>query len=357
MTPNFRTALALLLAFFATSSALAQSPAPVPPQQFFDLGDFKLENQSVIRGCQLGYRTVGELDATRSNAILFPTWHTGASEEVLEMLGADAMFDPKGYFVIIVDSIGNGVSCAPSNSTTQHGVDFPAFSIRDMVQSEQRLLSEKFALQHVHAVVGFSMGGAQALQWMVSHPVFMDVVISVSATPRQTSYDLLFWRTEEKAMLEAPEYAGGHYTKNPKLPLFQLIFSMNARSPAFRVKHTDRAAFEKFFADTAGEPEPGTADANNSLWQIRALMGQDIGEPDGPGRSLEKAAKKVKARVLIVQGSQDHLVNPAPGLAFAKLIHATPLLLDNDCGHFAMLCDMAKVHAAVQEALGKVPAN
>src|SRR3569623_568660 len=119
---------------------------------------------------------------------------------------------------------------------------------------------------------------------------------------------------------------------------------MNARSPSFRVAHTDRAAFEKFFADTAGEPEEGTADANDSLRQIRALMGQDIGDP-------AQAAKKVKARALIVQGAQDHLVNPVPGLEFAKLIHARTLLLESDCGHFAMLCEMDKVHRAVEDAL------
>src|SRR3569623_716811 len=106
---------------------------------------------------------------------------------------------------------------------------------------------------------------------------------------------------------------------------------MNARSPSFRVAHTDRAAFEKFFADTAGEPEEGTADANDSLWQIRALLGQDIGAP--------------------AQGAQDHLVNPVPGLEFAKLIHARTLLLESDCGHFAMLCEMDKVHRAVEDAL------
>src|SRR3569623_953351 len=262
MLPLQRLVLALLSAALAAPAAGAQSSASVPPQQFFELGDFKLENQSVIHDCRLGYRTVGELDAARSNAILFPTWHTGTSEEALDMLGPNGMFDPKPYFVILVDSIGNGVSCSPSNSKSQHSVDFPAFGIRDMVESERRLLTEKLGLQHVHAVMGFSMGGVQTLQWMVSHPDFMDGAISVAGTPRQTSYDLLFWRTEEKAMLEAPEYAGGRYAKNPKLPLFQLIFSMHARSPSFRVAHTDRAAFEKFFADPAGEPEEGPADAN-----------------------------------------------------------------------------------------------
>ena len=47
---------------------------------------------------------------------------------------------------------------------------FPRFSIRDMVQSQHRLLTEELGVKSLLAVVGASMGGMQALQWGVSHP-------------------------------------------------------------------------------------------------------------------------------------------------------------------------------------------
>jgi len=352
------TRLTLLIAFTAWSMLPAvqaqTSPATEPPQQFAQLGDIKLENQAVIHDCALGYRTLGKLNADRSNAVVFLTWHTGKSVEALSMLGPKGLFDPAPYYVIIVDAIGNGVSCSPSNSASQHGTAFPAFSIRDMVEAEHKLLTEKLGLNHVHAVMGYSMGGLQSFQWIVSHPGFMDVAIPIAGTPRQSSYDLLLWRILENSMLSDPDYANGNYTQNPKLPMFQLIFDMNATSPAYRVANTPPAKFEKYYQETKAS-SPDAPDANDSLWQLRAILGQDIGEsvPDGGGkeRSLEQAAKKVRTHVHVIAARQDHLVNPAAALDFAKNIHADTTILEGNCGHFFAECDMTVARKAVEGAL------
>ena len=59
-----------LLAFVFHLAAFAQDGQ----QQFASLGDFKLESGEAIRDCRLGYRTFGQLNSDKSNAILFPTW-------------------------------------------------------------------------------------------------------------------------------------------------------------------------------------------------------------------------------------------------------------------------------------------
>jgi homoserine acetyltransferase len=42
-------------------------------QQMAQIGDFKLETGEVIRDCAIGYRSFGNLNPGRSNAVLFPT--------------------------------------------------------------------------------------------------------------------------------------------------------------------------------------------------------------------------------------------------------------------------------------------
>ena len=37
------------------------------------IGDLALEQGGLIRDCVIGYRTFGKLDASKSNAVLFPT--------------------------------------------------------------------------------------------------------------------------------------------------------------------------------------------------------------------------------------------------------------------------------------------
>ncbi|WP_229219845.1 alpha/beta fold hydrolase [Rugamonas fusca] len=353
MTPRFAAPSAIARAMLfcgALLAARAHADAPAAPQQFARLGDVTLENGAVIHDCQLGYRALGTLNAARDNAILVPTWHTGTSAQLLEVLGPQGLFDTAPYFVILVDALGNGVSCSPSNSASQHGKAFPAFTIRDMVASEHRLLTEKLGISHLRAVVGYSMGGMQTLQWMVSHPRFMDVAIPIAATPRLSSYDLLFWRTAEQAIVSDAAFAGGDYQRNPPLPLFQMVFALNATSPDFRQRKTAPADFDKFLRETVA-PDPEAPDANDNLAQIRALLSQDIGAGPGGPQGLEQAAARVRARVHLINARQDQLVNPRAAQALAPLLHARVTLLDSECGHFAIQCDMAPIRAAIEAEL------
>src|SRR5947209_8395270 len=101
----------IMLVLFLAVMARAQEG-----QQFAELGDFKLESGATIRNCRLGYRTFGKLNAAKSNAVIFPTWFTGTSEELVEQVGPKGIIDASRYFVVTIDALGDGVSSSPSNS-------------------------------------------------------------------------------------------------------------------------------------------------------------------------------------------------------------------------------------------------
>lgn len=327
----------VLACLFVTSAHAAEAP----PQQFARLGDLALAGGGVIRDCALGYRTVGKLNAQRSNAILVPTWHTGSSADVLGLLSAKGWFDPGPWYVIAVDAIGNGVSCSPSNSRAQPGPSFPAFTIRDMVAAEYRLMTEQLGLRHLHAVVGFSMGGLQTFEWIAAHPDFMDVAVPIAGTPRLTSADLLLWRTGDMAVSADPAYAGGRYTRKPALTLFWALLTLHQATPQYRVEHTSRADFEAWFRTLAAEGEG--PDANDLLWQIRAMQAQDI-DPATLARS--------HARVYVIHNLNDEMINPAPALEYARQARLPLTELKGNCGHLAAVaCEVDAVRAAVEQAL------
>ena len=106
-----RRALPLLLCLISfCGSAAAQEI------KFAPLGDFRLESGETIRNLQMGYRTIGTLNADKSNAILWPTWFTGTSEQLLQFVGPEKLLDTSKYFVILVDALGDGATSSPSNS-------------------------------------------------------------------------------------------------------------------------------------------------------------------------------------------------------------------------------------------------
>src|SRR3954454_22476015 len=131
-----RRLLALALALFLSSLAHAQEPG----LQFESLGDLPLESGEVIRDFKMAYMTEGTLNAAKSNAVLMVTAIGGNHHRIDFLIGPGRGLDTNHLFVIRTNAIGNGLSTSPSNSAAQHGPAFPRFTIRDMVESQNRLL-------------------------------------------------------------------------------------------------------------------------------------------------------------------------------------------------------------------------
>jgi hypothetical protein len=146
--------------------AAAHTPQP-PPHQLFGEGDLKLESGEAIRDFSISYVTHGTLNAKKSNAILMVTAISGNHHRIDFMIGPGKALGPEKYFIVCTDAIANGFSTSPSNSRAQPRMQFPKFTIRDMVESQYRLMKEKLGIDHVVAVIGPSMGGMQVLQWGV----------------------------------------------------------------------------------------------------------------------------------------------------------------------------------------------
>ena len=320
---------------------LLAAPAAAQQLRFAPLGDFKLENGSIIRDCRVGYRAFGQLNAAKSNAVLFPTWFTGNTEALIPYIGPGKMVDSSRFFVIAVDALGDGVSSSPSTSKSQPGAQFPEFTIRDMVESQYRLLTTTLGIRHLHAVIGISMGGMQTFQWMIAHPDFMDKAVPIVGTPRLTSTDLILWQAELSALENARSLDAGMSTVTA-------IHAFALTTPEYRAAHTPAAGYRKFLSDQ----EHGAAKTftpQDWLRQLQAMMALDAYRPFGD--SPEKAAKTVRARTLVVVSLHDHMVNPQPALDLARLIKAKTLEVDTNCGHLLFDCEGPKVKSAVSAFL------
>jgi homoserine O-acetyltransferase len=305
-------------------------------QQVASLGTCKLESGRVIEPCRIGYRTFGKLNAARDNAVLMPTWYNGRTEDLQRYFSdhpvPDQLVDTSRFFGVAIDALGDGVSSSPSTSGPQHGVEFPAFTIRDMVETQYRLVSEVLHLTHVHAVIGISMGGMQTFQWAISHPDFLDLAVPIVGTPRETSFDLLAHEVLLDAILSDPAYGHGNYASQPPLQLANEYVMAMLTSPAYRVEHTTREEYPALLADAR---KPQLQDANDRVWQLRAVMTNDA-IPDQP---LETVAKSTRVKFLIINAAQDHMVNPEPATKWAHASGAEFFLSQANCGHLVMDCE------------------
>ncbi len=318
----------LLFRIPTVQNASAQTPVD-KHQQFVSLGNFPLENGQQIMDCKIGYRTFGKLNAKRSNAVIYPTPGGTTTFMIESFMGMGTDIDTTRFYLILVDALGNGVSSSPSNSISQPKILFPQFSIRDMVNTQYRMLIEKLDIHHLAAVVGGSMGGLQALQWAVSYPEFMDKCVSIEGSPKFSAYDLLWTNTYIETVIHDTAYHGGNYTVNPVFPVAAHLSQLILTTPAYLNNNTPADSFPRWFAAIGNSP--AYIDCNNFLWQIKACILQDI-SADANG-SLENTAKKIKAKMLIIANKQDHMINQEASIQFAKMANAELVVMDSDLGH------------------------
>jgi homoserine O-acetyltransferase/O-succinyltransferase len=343
MKIKLQALLAGILLFVIAGSMRAQTQ-PVAPadgaQQFASLGDLHLQNGGAIHDFRLGYRTLGKLNAEKSNTILFPTWLGGKSEDLLQFAGSgpNAYLDTNKYFVVLTDAIGDGVSTSPSNSKSQPLMEFPEFTIRDMVEAEHRFATEVLHVTHVHAVTGISMGGMQTFEWAVAYPDFMDEAIPVVGSIQSTSYDKLLWTSEINAIELDPAWNGGKPTGPITRGLFVAdeISDMNLTSPAQHVRETNAKDFDTLLAKIKKNSPSDAGTAADYIRQRQAINRLDI--PSEFGGSAGSAAARVRAKLLIIVSPEDHMVNPTPAIGFASLTGAPLIMMESPCGHESPGC-------------------
>jgi homoserine O-acetyltransferase len=329
------------IAFWASaaSGALAEGE-----QKVANIGDLRLSSGKILKRVTVGYRTFGKLDAAADNAVLVPTWFLGKTNDLKGSFQAGGLVDSKKYFVIAVDALSNGVSTSPSNSKVQPGAKFPVITIRDMVESQHRLLTQVLRIHHLKAVLGISMGGMQAFTWLTAYPTFLDCAIPIVGSPKPTSYDRMVYLSGYKAMSTA---AANKSARDPLMRAYADSLWMALSSPSYyvrtlKVQDVDKSmiGFEKGIL--AWNPFDARAGLN-ALATNNAFRGF--------GNSESKAAAAVKARVLVISATQDHCVNPTLALSFAKAMGAQTLVLEGDEGHNAPWANMKQVSEAIDRFL------
>jgi homoserine O-acetyltransferase/O-succinyltransferase len=291
-------------------SAAAHTPLQ-PTHQLYGEGDLKLESGEAIKDFSISYVTHGTLNAEKSNAILMATAISGNHHRIDFMIGPGNALDPDKYFIICTDAIGNGLTTSPSNSKVQPRMQFPRFTIRDMVESQYRLVKEKFGIEHLVAVIGPSMGGMQTLQWGVSHPDFMDFLVAIVPLAKTPAWTVAVLEATRKAIMTDPAWKDGNYDAPPEngVRLWRDILNLAARTPDLYQNQfkngMDALPWMKAQEDAAMK----AFDADDWIYQTWAYERHNVGTTPGFDGDTARALASITAKTLILTGTKD-LLNP-----------------------------------------------
>jgi homoserine O-acetyltransferase/O-succinyltransferase len=340
-----------------TRSRMMQGPSVA----FFNVPDFLLECGVRLPEARLAYRIDGE----RSDAapILTCTAFSRLCDDMAYLSNAGGALDPGKRWIIRTEMLGNGRSSSPSNTPAPfHGPDFPALTQRDNI-ALQKVLLDYLGVDRVHAVIGGSMGGQQAIQWAVSHPGIIARAVVIVGQARTSWHGQLFLRAMEEALASDPAFAGGRYVSPPVEGLKRMsrAWAPWALSPRFfsrglyrNYPDTEAATLDGFLAKW--ETRYLGKDANDLVAHLRCWMGHDVTKTPGKPISIAAIGKQTSMPILFLPCDTDAYFNAADICEeAAHFPNAQVKVIRSDYGHAAGFAraaeDAAFVDAAIAEFL------
>ena len=200
---------------------------PVGHRRFVDVGPLDLELGGHLDSVTVAYETWGTLDRTASNAVLVLHALTGDSHVHGEagpghptpgwwdgLIGPGAAIDTRRWFVVAPNVLGGCQgTTGPSSDAPDgraYGSRFPRVTVPDQVAVESRL-ADALGIRRWASVVGGSMGGMRALEWVVGSPdrVASALVLAVGAVA--SADQIATQTTQNLAITGDPGWRGGDY--------------------------------------------------------------------------------------------------------------------------------------------------
>lgn len=282
----------------------------VPDYRIFEVGDVELQSGETLPNAKLAYKTYGELNRAGDNVILMPTFFSGTHADNEYFVQAVPELDPSYFFIVSINTFGNGLSSSPSNTPPPFdGPRFPVVTIQDNVACQHRLLTEVLGVKRIALVLGWSTAGSQAYQWGAQYPEMVDAILPFCSAARSSEHTKVFLEGLSAALTADDTFTGGDYTTPPEAGLRALgrVSAGWAYSQGFfgERRHCELGlgSWEEVLRDA--ECEYLKHDANDMLASIRSWQMSDISANERYRDNMERALGAIRARAIVVSCTTD----------------------------------------------------
>ena len=371
----------------------ADSVGLVTPQRQTFTEPLQLACGRSLSQYELVYETYGQLNASRSNAVLIchalSGHHHAAGYHAEDdrkpgwwdaCIGPGKAIDTNRFFVVSLNNLGGchgstGPSSIDPETGKAWGGNFPMIVVEDWVNSQAQL-ADHLGIDCWAAVVGGSLGGMQALQWAIAYPQRLRHCVAIATASKLSAQNIAFNEVARQAILSDPDFRDGDYAAFGVVPKHGLGL---ARMVGHITYLSDNAMGQKFgrelraeelkydiksvefqvesYLRYQGQEFSQRFDANTYLLMTKALDYYD------PARNhngdLGKTLEPVQARFLVVSFSTDWRFPPSRSRELANaLISARKAVsyveVDADQGHDAFLLPIPRYIQALSSYMNRI---
>lgn len=326
---------------------------------------------------QLVYETYGQLNASKTNAILIchalsghhhaagyhsendkrPGWWDG-------YIGPGKPMDTNKFFVVSLNNIGGchgstGPKSINPDTGKPWGPDFPKLRVRDWVKSQAQL-ADALGVDVWAAVIGGSLGGMQAMRWTLEYPTRVRHCVVIASALKLSAQNIAFNETARQAIISDPNFLDGRYLEHDTLPrnglgVARMIghitylsdyamgekFGRDLRSGSFDLGSDSPVEFQiESYLRYQGDSFANSFDANSYLLITKALDYFDLAREYGDDPI--SAFKHAIAKFLVISFSTDWRFAPERSHEIVNALigankSVTYAEIDSKFGHDAFL--------------------
>ena len=305
------------------------------------IDNFELECGKILPQVEVVYQTYGELNATRANAILYPTSYGAQHTDIEWLIHPNGILDPTDWFMIIPNMFGNGLSTSPSNNPACGLAPGFWFSHLDNVRAQAQLLTQVFGIEQLAMIYGWSMGAQQAYHWGALYPERVAKIVAVCGTAKTTEHNRIFLESLKSALTADKTWTGQRFDGIPEqgFRTFARIYASWAASPAFyRAQIYLNLGYESLddYLWRGWEQSYRKRDPHNLVAMLDTWLDCDISNNSTYQGNLDRAFASIQAKTLVMPSQTDLYFTPEDCAAeAAKIPNAKYLSIPSIWGHRA----------------------
>lgn len=371
----------------------ADSVGLVTPQRQTFTEPLQLAGGRTLPQYELVYETYGQLNASRSNAVLIchalsGHHHAAGYHSVDERkpgwwdscIGPGKPIDTNRFFVVSLNNLGGchgstGPLSVNPKTGKAYGGNFPVIVVEDWVNSQVRL-ADHLGIDCWAAVVGGSLGGMQALQWSIAYPDRLRHCVAIATASKLSAQNIAFNEVARQAIITDPDFHQGDYAAFDVIPkrglgLARMVghitylsddamgkkFGRELRSEQLNYDISSVEFQVESYLRYQGQEFSNRFDANTYLLMTKALDYYDPAQAHD--NDLAKALEHVTAQFMVISFTTDWRFPPARSRELANALLAAGknvsyLEIDAAQGHDAFLLPIPRYLEALSSYMNGI---
>lgn len=321
---------------------------------------FALENGEELDELTIAYHTYGKF---KGDNVVWVCHALTANSDVADWwphtVEAGRFLDPQRYFIVCANIIGSHYgSTGPLSNNPATGEPFydtfPFITVRDMVHAHF-LLAEHLGIEALHAVIGSSIGGFQALEMALIRPKQVERMVLIATAARSQPWAIAFNESQRMAIEADTTYGQPHDEAGKKgMRVSRSIGLLSYRgSPAYNATQQENDTIYKMtgFRATTYQQYQGDKlcrrfDAYSYYRLTQAFDSHNVGRYRG---GIESALASIHCPTLVIGISTDIIFPISEQIYLYRHIPRCELrLIASDFGHDGFLVEHEKLNSLLK---------